>query len=77
MEKILEFTVAWPKDISVDCYLVTGTCDFMLKVEVANVTAFENLITNKLSKVEEIGNMQTLVILSQPKSAKITPIDYK
>lgn len=60
----------------VDCYLVTGTCDFILKVEVADVTAFENLITNKLSKVEEIGNMQTLVILSQPKSAKTTPIDY-
>jgi len=60
----------------VDCYLVTGTCDFILKIEVADVAAFENLITNKLSKVEEIGNMQTLVILSQPKSAKKTPIDY-
>ena len=61
----------------VDCYVVTGTCDFILKVEVADVTAFENLITNKLSKVEEIGNMQTLVILSQPKSSKTTPIDYE
>jgi len=61
----------------VECYQVTGTCDFLLKVEVADIPAFEDLITNKLSKVEEIGNMQTLVILSQPKKSVVVPIAYE
>ena len=61
----------------VECYQVTGTCDFLSKVEVADIPAFEDLITNKLSKVEEIGNMQTLVILSQPKNSRVVPTTYE
>lgn len=61
----------------VECYQVTGTCDFLLKIEVADIPAFEDLITNKLSKVEEIGNMQTLVILSQPKNSRVVPTTYE
>jgi len=61
----------------VECYQVTGTCDFLLKIEVADIPAFEDLITNKLSKVEEIGNMQTLVILSQPKKSMVVPTSYE
>ena len=61
----------------VECYQVTGTCDFLLKIEVADIPAFEDLITNKLSKVEEIGNMQTLVILSQPKNSRVVPTAYE
>jgi hypothetical protein len=35
------------------------------------------LITNKLSTVEQIGNMQTLVILSQPKNSRLVPVSYE
>jgi Lrp/AsnC family leucine-responsive transcriptional regulator len=64
-------------DEIVDCYQVTGNCDFLLKIEVADIPAFENLISNKLSKIEEIGNMQTLVILSQPKNSRVVPTTYE
>ena len=57
----------------VECHLVTGTCDFMLKVIVQDIAAFENLITNKLGNVEVIRNMQTMVILSQTKVSAIVP----
>ena len=57
----------------VECHLVTGTCDFMLKVIVKDIAAFENLITNKLGNVEVIRNMQTMVILSQTKVSAIVP----
>ena len=60
-----------------ECYQVTGNCDFLLKIEVADIPAFEDLITNKLSTVEEIGNMQTLVILSQPKHSRVVPATYE
>ncbi len=61
----------------VECYQVTGTCDFLLKVMVKDIPAFEHLISNKLSKIEEIGNMQTMVILGQPKNTKVVPLDYE
>lgn len=61
----------------VECYQVTGTCDFLLKVMVKDIPAFENLISNKLSKIEEIGNMQTMVILGQPKNTRVVPLDYQ
>ena len=61
----------------VECYQVTGNCDFLLKIEVADIPAFEDLITNKLSTVEQIGNMQTLVILSQPKKSMVVPTTYE
>ena len=64
-------------DEIVDCYQVTGNCDFLLKIEVADIPAFEDLISNKLSKIEEIGNMQTLVILSQPKNSRVVPTTYE
>ncbi len=64
-------------DEIVECYQVTGNCDFLLKIEVADIPAFENLISNKLSKIEEIGNMQTLVILSQPKNSRVVPTTYE
>lgn len=57
----------------VECHLVTGTCDFILKVIVKDIAAFENLITNKLGNVEVIRNMQTMVILSQTKVSAIVP----
>ena len=57
----------------VECHLVTGTCDFMLKIIVKDIAAFENLITNKLGNVEVIRNMETMVILSQTKLGAIVP----
>jgi len=60
----------------VECYQVTGTCDFLLKVMVKDIPAFEHLISNKLSRIEEIGNMQTMVILGQPKNTRVVPLNY-
>jgi len=59
----------------VECHMVTGTCDFILKAIIKDIPAFENLITNKLGKIDEIRNMQTMVILSQIKQGAVTPAD--
>lgn len=59
-----------------ECYQVTGDADYMLKTVVKDISAFENLIANKLSKIEEIGQMKTMVILSQIKESKVAPLEY-
>lgn len=59
-----------------ECYQVTGNFDYQLKVVVKDIPAFEALIADKLSNVEEIGQMQTMVVLSKVKQSRVLPIDY-
>ena len=59
------------------CLQVTGNFDYQLLVIVKDIPAFERLIADKLSKIEEIGQMQTMVVLSTIKDSKILPFDYK
>jgi len=59
-----------------ECYMLTGEADYMLKVIVKDINHFEKLITGKLSKLEDVGNMKTLVILSESKVSKVLPAEY-
>jgi Lrp/AsnC family transcriptional regulator, leucine-responsive regulatory protein len=59
-----------------ECYQVTGNADYVLIVMVKDIRDFESLISQKLSKMEEIGQMQTMVVLSKPKDSKVLPIEY-
>lgn len=59
-----------------ECYQVTGNADYVLIVMVKDIRAFEELINTRLSKMEEIGQMQTMVALSKPKDSKLIPINY-
>lgn len=61
----------------VECYQLTGDFDYLLKVIVEDIPAFERLITNKLSRIEEIGQMQTNVVLSKIKDSTVLPLDYE
>ncbi len=64
-------------DEIVECYQLTGNYDYQLKVMVKDIPAFENLIANKLSQIEEIGQMQTMVVLSKIKDSKVLPLQYE
>lgn len=59
-----------------ECLQVTGNFDYQLRVVVKDIPSFEKLIGEKLSRVEEIGQMQTMVVLSEIKNAGILPLKY-
>lgn len=59
-----------------ECYQVTGNADYVLIVMLKDIRDFEALISQKLSKMEEIGQMQTMVVLSKQKDSKVLPINY-
>jgi len=59
-----------------ECYQVTGNADYVLIVMMKDIRDFEALISQKLSKMEEIGQMQTMVVLSKPKDSKMLPVEY-
>lgn len=59
-----------------ECYQVTGSADYILVVMLKDIRDFEALISQKLSKMEEIGQMQTMMILSKVKDSKVLPLNY-
>lgn len=61
----------------VDCYQVTGNYDYHLLVMVKDIAALNTLISDKLSKVEEIRKMQSYIILCTIKSSKVAPARYE
>ena len=63
-------------DEIVECYQVTGNFDYLLKVVVKDIPSFEKLIGEKLSKIADIGQMQTNVILSEVKKSPVLPLNY-
>ena len=60
-----------------ECYHITGSSDYLLKIVVKDMPAYERLVMDKLSKIEEIAQMQTQVILSTVKKSNILPLNYK
>lgn len=64
-------------DEVMECFQVTGDTDYMMKVVTKDIPSFEKVIGEKLSKIEEIGTMKTMIILSQVKDNKVLPLDYE
>ena len=59
-----------------EVYQVTGNFDFHLKVMARDIADFERLIREELSLIEEIGHMQTMVVLRKLKHANLLPLNY-
>jgi DNA-binding Lrp family transcriptional regulator len=51
-----------------ECYRVTGNFDFLVKVLVNDIEAYENFILTKLSLLKNLGNVQSHIALSEAKS---------
>jgi Lrp/AsnC family leucine-responsive transcriptional regulator len=47
----------------IECYNISGEFDFMLKVVVENMDAYYDFHVNKLSEVENIGNVQSSFVM--------------
>jgi len=61
-------------DDVIECHHITGSGDFLLKVLVPDIADYQKLILEKLSQIEEIGNMKSMVVLSTFKDSKVMPI---
>jgi Lrp/AsnC family leucine-responsive transcriptional regulator len=58
----------------VECAQVTGDYDYYLKVVVKDIAEYDELVNTKLSKIEEIGQMRSSVLLSTIKESTVIPI---
>ena len=57
-----------------ECYLMTGESDYLLRVMVADIQALEHFILNFLSKVPGVGNIKSSFSLKQVKYQTALPL---
>ncbi len=58
----------------VECYHITGSSDFLMKVLTKDIQSYNEFIQEKMIEIDELGNIQSMVILSTIKNAKTLPI---
>ena len=58
----------------VECHHVTGQADFILKIVCSDIPSYQNLMLEKVTNIEVLDNLQSMVILSTFKDSRIVPI---
>ncbi|MGK7390877.1 MAG: Lrp/AsnC family transcriptional regulator [Candidatus Cyclobacteriaceae bacterium M2_1C_046] len=61
-------------DEIIECHHVTGTSDFILKVIAQDIPSYQKLMLEKVTNIEVVDNMQSMIILSTFKDSKKVPI---
>jgi Lrp/AsnC family transcriptional regulator, leucine-responsive regulatory protein len=61
----------------VECHHVTGSSDYILKIIVEDIAAYESLAMGTIRNIKEISAMTTMVILSTIKDSKVAPVNYE
>ena len=58
----------------IECHHITGTSDFMLKIISYDIAAYQRLMLEKISEIEVVDGLQSIVILSTFKEIKVIPL---
>ncbi|HVV39938.1 MAG TPA: Lrp/AsnC family transcriptional regulator [Nitrobacter sp.] len=57
-----------------ECYLMTGNRDYLLRVVVADLTSYETFLKNKLTRLDGIASIESSFALSQVKYTIALPV---
>ena len=58
----------------VECHHVTGAADFFLKIVCVDIAAYQQLMLERVSNIDVVDSLQSMVILSTFKDSKSLPI---
>jgi Lrp/AsnC family leucine-responsive transcriptional regulator len=78
-ENALENFILKIQDIDeiVECFIITGESDLILKVITKDLRSYEKLLFKRLSQIEEAEHVRTLMTLSQVKTSQTLPFEYE
>jgi Lrp/AsnC family transcriptional regulator, leucine-responsive regulatory protein len=62
----------WPEVL--ECYLMTGSRDYWLRVVVPDLDAYERFVKQKLTRVEGIASIESSFALQQVKYTNVLPV---
>ena len=58
----------------IECHHTTGSGDFILKVISSDIADYQKLMLEKVSEIEVVDSLQSMVILSTFKDSKVMPV---
>ena len=90
VKTFVQVSLAWQKDNAlnnfmakvqeideiVECYIITGEADFLMKIVCKDIPTYEQLLFKTLSQIEEIERLKTLMTLSTIKYSSVLPFKY-
>ena len=62
----------WPEVM--ECYLMTGQFDFLLRVVCADLGAYEQFLRERLTQVEGVASIESSFSLGQVKYSRVLPL---
>ncbi|MBN9072373.1 MAG: Lrp/AsnC family transcriptional regulator [Rhizobiales bacterium] len=73
LERFSKAVARWPE--VVDCYLMTGQRDYLLRVVVHDLEAYERFLNDKLTRLDGVASIETSFALKQVKRSEVLPIE--
>jgi Lrp/AsnC family leucine-responsive transcriptional regulator len=73
LDKFAKAIARWPEVL--ECYLMTGPRDYLLRVVVADLAAYERFIKEKLTRLPGIASIESSFALEQVKYTNSLPLE--
>ena len=72
LDRFAQAVAKWPEVM--DCYLMTGERDYLLRVVVRDLAAYERFLKDKLTRLEGVASIETSFALGQVKRSEALPL---
>jgi Lrp/AsnC family leucine-responsive transcriptional regulator len=72
LQRFAKAVATWPEVL--ECYLMTGHRDYLLRVVVCDLAAYERFLKQKLTRVDGISSIESSFALDQIKYATALPL---
>lgn len=73
LERFNAAIARWPE--VVDCYLMTGQRDYLLRVVVRDLHAYERFLKEKLTRLDGVASIESSFALVQIKRSNLLPVE--
>ena len=73
LDRFAKAIARWPEVL--ECYLMTGPRDYLLRVVVADLSAYERFLKQKLTRLSGIGSIESSFALEQVKYTNVLPLE--
>ena len=73
LDRFAKKVSSWPE--VADCYLMTGQRDYLMRIVVRDLRAYERFLMDKLTQLDGIASIETSFALGQVKRSEVLPPD--
>ena len=72
LERFKRVIAKWPEVL--ECYLMTGPRDYLLRIVAADLGAYERFLKQKLTRIDGVASINSSFALEQTKYSNVLPV---